>query len=1660
MATNSTTQQLLFPATEFKVQSPYLYLQTVGSTGVDGSTYGVHARYILLGNLGDTHLPKGDYASTTVNFNRPGDYVTLFRSKYVRRFPTIVDFSLPPGVVNDAQAFWIYTVTNTSTVVYIHFRDQAKYAVLRAAINPSVSPLAFIEAYCPGLIEAELKDKLFFAAEFDVARSPMTVMRVEALSVEANVPLSPLFVSCRKRFTDNNWCGEGTPSRLEPKAAAAGSPDPPKPVEIPACCDGPNLVLNGDFENDVDAFEYETDYILEGGAQAGAINVTEDASRINSKWVGLPHTKKQFLTVDGSVRQGNAVLRFKLEVQPETDYCLSGWLATLWSGDVSIPLQIRLSSADGNVQSFNKPTPATVSKWEEFTFSWNSGASRSVTVEIISLSIKSVGNDFGIDDLWFCKAKPVECHARVRSENIRSIRFDVTSGHPRRLEFETYDDYITGAGWETLDNLALTTVDNKAFERLEPVADTVNGQWRKFNDNARLKVANYQDRWTRAGGLSEGVHRYITLSDSDPLAVTKLYGTVQPQDGFLEISMLDALRMVSLDFHIARMLGLGYLDRDLANDTDEFIYLGVYDTAGALDDTGIARPVRHYWMGVVTTPLDHRLPDVPALQPVVYGLTVNNGAAESISLTDDRGYTPDGISRYVNLFLEPDTDGASLDPFFVPPAEFCAIEKTSSVFYGVEYKKQGEAGWRQQEISRDSAYQDLDTPPQFEVLPLPNNADAKLPVFRHDEREAGVHEYAAYGVNWFSRASLVGNIVATDATIFQKPQRLLPPANLAVQLIQSESPLMLTTALEQDALAHLTSSDKTLVRVTFDYFHSHDLNYQFADQVELFFRSEAPRNVVGAIESVIDDPGDSHQAVIRTTDYVLNSQGTTISPALSPALFGNFVGGVLSCQDQNFIITNIASSTVAGEGPIFTVRKNVQGNASDPGSVGSFVSVQQYVAPNLALSNAPIIFMAVENLADAASWGMPNPLAKVVRIGATSWTTHQETYQQDGDTITVELRGIAANATVTHTPTATAEGVYKITFDTYILSHHQQFGDADPVDWYKGAVRVSRVGNPNGPRKVLEVLLAENIGANLPLILHVLDNAYDANDPGSLVITNTLLSVNYYPGYKVYLHADAAKNFTETAILPAAGEGNRKTWLGARSLDTSLSYHSPIGIPAPIIALEFVKPFPPERPNGGEFATRPDFYYKSTYTFRLDFTHKPFAAVLYRANDEDILRALYKDSTCNAIRQQLELLGEDDPYRSDRWKNLVSLDYKYDDPTNPYYDPTGSNLNDSFRKFPAQGGYAFPNPDRGGPLNGTALPGEILSELAEAIWGAFTALTEQPLIYDFIKDPSYVPVPGPQNIRNAQGALLAPSDPEFEMAPMAKRTGNGFEIQFTDFTLDGTGNNIFFYCGRELGNRGRLGDPGGIAGPIQLINTRPPDVPGVKKIYVEEQNRLAATGPAVHFEINAYPDVQKVGQMLIYRATDAVAALSVRTMELVKTVDFAETNQVGNLSILLSDDFENGFVPYGDPLFYRIVAHRKVNRPDGGTDWAPSQPSKLLLTAVPETVNPEAPEITSTSNGVSGSPATLTGVKLSWPTTVHNGSYYLDKMNASGSWVSVYRIKTNTTPIIVDLAATDLGTNVLPKEDADEGRPVYHRFRVRVENSSGLFSLTDKVLIL
>ena len=81
-----------------KIQSPLIYLQAAGSTGADGTARGIHLRWGLLGDLGANHLPKGNLAgafgpySSSLPYNRMGDFVLLFRAAYTR-YAITVDLS-------------------------------------------------------------------------------------------------------------------------------------------------------------------------------------------------------------------------------------------------------------------------------------------------------------------------------------------------------------------------------------------------------------------------------------------------------------------------------------------------------------------------------------------------------------------------------------------------------------------------------------------------------------------------------------------------------------------------------------------------------------------------------------------------------------------------------------------------------------------------------------------------------------------------------------------------------------------------------------------------------------------------------------------------------------------------------------------------------------------------------------------------------------------------------------------------------------------------------------------------------------------------------------------------------------------------------------------------------------------------------------------------------------------------------------------------------------------------------------------------------------------------------------------------------------------------------------------------------------------------------
>lgn len=1465
----------------YLLQSPYLFLQAAGSLGKDGSVPGIHLRWDLLRNLGNSHLPKGDYAKTTNSFNRSVDYVHLYRSSYETQYPIFINFETGrPTIVHDNRHFWVYH--SYGRALYVHFRDTALYDSIRVQIDPRLNPASFVKAYDyrSGLFEIEVKGRLCFASEFRMAKEQGTpLLRVEALSVRENTPLTDRIVSLRKTFRERELC------------------------------------LN------------QPQQLLGSGA--------------------------------GSSKDG-------------------------------LPSGIFI-------------------------------------------------------DTKMCKV-------RVVAENIVSVRLRAENCRLHEIWFETYEDYLTGVNrdnaWIDLGDFALTNDTAAALQRLEnPTRFKIHGNWHKFNSGSPVNVSSYQDRWNMIGGLKAGVETYIKLSDTDPKASATLHPQ-DPKQSPMQVSYLDMLRLVAADYHVARMLGLGHIDTDFAKTDQQAVYLAAYVTEGQLDDHGPKRMVKHLFITPPTSSKDERLPKVLGLEELRYGLFNDNGERFDDLVTDNNGYTFDSLSRIVTLFAEEEPLVPPAGAFFQPPDELSELEHTSSVFIGITYKALDEPGWRRPELSFDTRYQDAGVPPAFETRPIPYHGQAKRPAFVHRETEEGVHMYSSYGINWFFRTSGISPTpLLTDHTRFRRQNSLLAPSDFHAHLIQEEDPVLLTTSMEQSMLAALTGS-KVLIRVTFQYNHIHDQAYSFADRVEFLFREELAQSTTGKIDSVIDDPADQTLAVVRTGTSAYNSNNSTMIPIIEQRLEGNYVGGILAAADKRFVIEAVRSL-----GPEFTVRK-IRNRSAVPLSDGRFEVVDTWDGPPENVS-----FLAIENVSESNSWPGTNPLSSTVQIGDQTWTMRVENFVDDGVQRQVRLRGVWDTASISVLPdqqTGNPIGVYQIIFDNYILNHHPQHQDTDPVEWYKGAARIPRNNNPSGPRKDLEVLQIEHIGDGQKLRLVVFDETF-MSDP---IRTGQGILVNFYPGYKVYLHADTARGLTDTNLLPSFGSRQKRTLLSCRSVDTGKAFRSRIGIPAVLLGQRFIDPIPPEIPMGGPFASRPDFFRKSTYSLQLQFVHKPFAVAVYRASDDAILRSLYEEATVQQIKGDLKALGED-PFHVNRWRNLVGFDYIYDQAGRPFYDAAGANPNGSFRRFPAgSDGYRFPRPDKAPQFDGMLEPGQMVEQVRAAVYAAFIPLTEQPLIYDHIKGGDYQPVNKKQTVRDRHGVRLEPSHPDFDQAPMARRIGPN-QIQFTDFTLDGASSNQYFYCAREIGDRMKIGEPSPIFGPIRLLNTAAPQAPKIRRIWSQTASVTINRPAAVHFEINAYPENQKIERIQIYRAARAEEALSIRNMTLAKTFDLAGSGQLGEASWHCFDDFEGMRVlPFGQTLFYRLAVLRKIINEQDEQEFISSKPSQLLLANIVDDTHPHPPTLTYTSFGFNPlTRASLPNVTLVWNRTTHNGVYYLQKQDGRGFWQEIYKINSDEDTIRVPLSNTALGTGLLYKEDIN-GNELFHRFRVRVQNSSGLFNQWERESVI
>lgn len=1235
-------------------------------------------------------------------------------------------------------------------------------------------------------------------------------------------------------------------------------------------------------------------------------------------------------------------------------------------------------------------------------------------------------------------------------ENIKYFRIEQFGmPAPQVMTIYTYE-YIFNTiqesdAWEYLGDFSLSLDDNEVFTWFQGFpysGGTPSLPWPKYNDGVEMVPDNYLDRWNQGSdNLRDAVAQYISLSDSDPRAMINLPSEDPGDSNAMTVSMLDMLKLVGLDYHGARMMGLGYLDGDVYNNEQTFIYAAAYHTEQALPR--IEGQAIHVFMTLPTNMFDWRLPVAPNLLPVHYGLYVSTDENSPPELISD----PDGYSffdnvRFINLNKQNVNEPQELAAT-IGKGNFDSTQITQPVSFGVEYGTPGNF-WRAPELLHDEFYRGSDG--QWETITTPEREDN--PIYTHREAEQGEHVYALYSVNWFSRVSPLSNLVQTDNTVFVKRNTLLPPFNFSVQYIQEEDPLIFTTQAEQNALIAANvanpNGDNYKTRATFDWNNLHNNAYQSANKIEFFFRDTPIKKIEGLIVAVtsISDT----DCLVHTGPFTMNSVNPpmVISPAITMAEQSLFAGSMLNTPEGQFQVISVQAAT---PGPILTVKKlvateTVQATPDDP-----VITIPVYTEPKL---NS--IFYVFENVSLTSQWARLNRTVDIYNFSNTTEIIEEE----DGSTHVEVVGGISGTATITEIQDpvnpSLVTGGYTITFDAGVnLPAHPETS----VSWIKGSARFY-MNNFPGRKKVLPVVAIQQ---SSPIRLVVFDPDYFAL-PNDRIRTGSNVIVNFHPGYRVYLNPEPGL-FDKTKTMPAGTANNKKTYLAARSADTFIPLYSSLTQPAILVARNMQKPLAPEAAVGPLFATRPDFYGKSTYTLdvALNITNRtPFGVVVYRSSEMSILQTLYKPDTLQQVIADLAAIENNDPLRFNRWRSLVEVET---DPGN----------NNAFRLF---GAYRFPNPDN----NSTVIfptsaatgirpfplqAGEtILSKKAiikKTIEDIFVPLTETPVIFEYLKVGYQTSSEQPRT-RNIIGRLLSPEDPAFNPFPMAVKfpapTPN--TVRFTDYTLSGNSRNIYFYFAREIGIDTKVSERTPVTGPVVLVDAAPAEKPKIRKIVTQEEDPALNKPAAVVFDLAEYIASEKIRQYQVFRTTDFSSAATVRTMQLASTVDVGD--------VVLDTFTDLSFPPFGQSLFYRVVALREIVNEQGQAEMIPSQPSEMVLANIIDVLNPAAPVITqqigSQQTNGTGQVIAFLNVRLSWPQTVYNGTYHLYKMNSRGNWEKLWSKKTNAAliefPENGDFITWPQTAN-LPKLDED-GNTIYHRFKVVVENASGLFSQEDKELVI
>ncbi|SHL94539.1 VWA domain-containing protein [Flavobacterium chilense] len=1614
------------------LQSTSLQISAAGSKGID-STKGIHLRWLLAGELGTNHLPKGQLykgANSGSNFNKPEDFVKVYRAAYTKVAHKL-DLTKKPKSVDIQKALWIYKTTDPQRSIYVYFKNKAKYLLARASIDPMLNPSGFIQAYGNEIIEIENKSELFFAAElkFSYANNSGTV-KLETLSVAENTFVASKRVTNRKTYSSTEVnsirvvAENGRSIRFKASNCLVS--------EI-------NFEFYGDFiqhANDNGVWDFKGSYALTLDDNKAFEQLEPKLNCVHGKW--LKFNDDEYVNVNNYKDKWKRVTD---EEDKNIKEVIQSYIGL--SADGTNPTALETIQFNDNIP-VNDPQPG-----EEAEFAKNS-------TQISNLDLLNIAaNDYHV--------------ARMLGLGCIDIDETVLSGEYIYLaEYITFKNLEGDSTKKEVQHLSMSIPTSVNTERLPlPV------QLSNFLPglNAGSDEDNQTPKITDPEGYSfDGKKRYVSLFMSD----IKDYS----------------------------------VDTAFFNSTEEY------------DGSSFTFPI---YAGV-----DYKFKDEANWQKP--------------ELSSD--------TAYFNVKKDLTTGSFEPAPIIIPDSgkSFLNVrqEKTglqTYVYqgYGINIFSRATSG-RQLEITSHIK-------PKNTLLP-PTGINSLLITEENPLMFTSMSEQ-------LKLKAILDNKSIKDKTYI----RLLFEYYAIQELLSYTIPDGVTNA---EALL----SDKI-------YPDNEEL---FADYFKLYFRDSLPQIEHAKITDIQDSPTSELTSIITIQEYKIFSSGEEIKIGLTKTNKDRFIGGILTVGEQNYVIQNI---NVVRTGETFNyatvevLKKEVTDRlVSDGDATIDSEQIKEIKKPVNELCSL------VENMLTPENWNQPSPISMQIQLPEALKTVHRELVlqkdSQGNDSLQVEkTRGIWSKRVVIEKvlekafkvdengkyvldknenpiPLPNNEqkhfGLYKLTFKGLKLAQHPQYNqnNGNSVEWANGTVRLFTkscfVGSnpiPVKSRKEFKVVRADNIGTNQDLELIITDPNFKIKeditqemDPAydHIIIKENELhqpqeqEINYYPSYKVYLFADPSNGITAAKIQPREGENTHYSIFGISSHSNLYDYDSKISVPNPMYAVRIEKPVKPEDVKGPLYATRPDFFNRSTYTITTRYTRKPYGMLYYRASDDALLNVLYKTETVKTIREELSKLGgNNEKYFTNRWQNFLNFEELLDknnllNPTDllgpdkqPNVLPPRKSI--SYEVYPSDveplATYRFPTPDSQWLIDSinefikwhnesqpaqtpvekitalTHLNDIIISTkqgiernllaihfIEQAIHSVFVPLTEVPIIYEYIRDNDYVPINKKQTIKDKNGNILKYPNPDLDIAPMMKITNAAeFRTQFTDFNLDGNSQSTYFYGVREMDIKLNFSPFSTFLGPVKLVPSNPPQTPEIKRIMPVLENQVLGIKPSIQIELNAYKPEYNIRKINIYRAKNMLDAQSIRTMTPVKEILINEDTLSTEFNSVWTvyDEFEDlESVPFGDGLFYRVTVSREIEYADPSStelnpivniDYTPSQPSKITATVIADAVAPESPVLTASGDVTGANESVLKPIVFSWEKTIHNGKYHLYKMNNQGNWDKIQEKVSNEEIVTLSLLETKLGTDELTIKN-DDGDRIYHHFKVLAENSSGMYSSEEKILTL